>query len=103
MLDEQSLMALCVWAVMKPMPYLTSKRFVFLTISLVAVALLLTPQHARAQGATGATYAAGTISNPAAGNTGGITTNSAFGVGAVTTGVDATAIFAVIIVAHDLG
>ena len=45
-----------------------------------------------AQGATGATYAAGNISNPAAGDTGSVATNSAFGVGAVTTGVDATAI-----------
>lgn len=76
---------------MKPLPLTCSKAFLSI-ITLVAVSLLLTPQHARAQGATGATYAGGLIANPAQ----GVATSpdqAAFGVGAdASAGTNSTAI-----------
>lgn len=76
---------------MKPTP-LTYALKSFGILSIIAVSLLLTPQHVRAQGATGGTYAAGLIVQPAQ----GIATSpdqAAFGVGAdASAGTNSTAI-----------
>jgi len=71
-------------------------KFLTTAVGVIAIGALLTPQTARAQGATGATFAGGAIANPAEGDTHSIATNSAFGLGAdagtAANFVDATAI-----------
>jgi autotransporter adhesin len=81
-------------AFMNSMPYLyaVKRSPVLLIISLVAVCVFLTPQHARAQGATGGTYAAGAIVQPAQGKATSVD-QAAFGVGAdASLGTNSTAI-----------
>jgi len=76
---------------MKPLP-LTYAFKSFGILAIIAVSLLFTPQHARAQGATGGTYAAGAIVQPAQGKATSVD-QAAFGVGAdASLGTNSTAI-----------
>ncbi len=79
---------------MNSMPYLyaVKRSQVLLLVTLLAVSVFLTPQHARAQGATGGTYAAGAIVQPAQGKATSVD-QAAFGVGAdASAGTNSTAI-----------